>query len=222
MSDRRTILLSPPARRALASGLPETVAAAARELITGAVAHQPWRVGKPLQEPYEGLHVARRGTYRVVYRIDEDKHTVTIQSVKHQRDAYHGHSEESCRRSSHQINCLFRQAPTLAEPPGSCRGVNAPGQRKVAVDRARQHIKMNDGAVRVWDQISHDRDSRRIFVTSDDQRTGGDDRWIARFIEERPYIPGLIFCIEIGGDVNVDHLDRLLTRCPISPYRGFA
>ncbi|MEU4231460.1 type II toxin-antitoxin system RelE/ParE family toxin [Nonomuraea sp. NPDC026600] len=88
MSDRHTILLSPPARRALASGLPGTVAAAARELITGTVAHQPWRVGKPLQEPYKGLHVARRGTYRVVYRIDEDKHTVTIQSIKHRRDAY--------------------------------------------------------------------------------------------------------------------------------------
>ncbi|MEV1241360.1 type II toxin-antitoxin system RelE/ParE family toxin [Nonomuraea sp. NPDC050022] len=88
MSDRYTILLSPPARRALASGLPETVAAAAWELITGTVAREPWRVGKPLQEPYGGLHVARRGTYRVVYRIDEDKHTVTIQSIKHRRDAY--------------------------------------------------------------------------------------------------------------------------------------
>ena len=28
------------------------------------------------------------GTYRVVYRIDEDKHTVTIQTIKHRRDAY--------------------------------------------------------------------------------------------------------------------------------------
>ncbi|WP_327588262.1 type II toxin-antitoxin system RelE/ParE family toxin [Nonomuraea sp. NBC_00507] len=88
MSDRYTILLAPPARRALTSGLPETVAAAAWELISGAIAREPWRVGKPLQEPYEGLHVARRGTYLVVYRIDEDKHTVTIQTIKHRRDAY--------------------------------------------------------------------------------------------------------------------------------------
>ncbi|MEU4718651.1 type II toxin-antitoxin system RelE family toxin [Nonomuraea dietziae] len=88
MSDPYTILLDPPARRALASGLPESVAAAAWELITGALAREPWRVGKPLQEPYDGLHVARRGTYRIVYRIDEDKHTVAIQTIKHRRDAY--------------------------------------------------------------------------------------------------------------------------------------
>ncbi|MFC7382413.1 type II toxin-antitoxin system RelE family toxin [Sphaerisporangium rhizosphaerae] len=86
--DRYAILLTPPARRALTSGLPEVVAAAAWELINGAMAREPWRVGKPLQEPYEGLHVARRGTYRVVYRIDEDKRAVTIYTVKHRRDAY--------------------------------------------------------------------------------------------------------------------------------------
>jgi mRNA interferase RelE/StbE len=88
VSDRYAILLAPPARRALASGLPEVVAAAAWELITGAIAQEPWRVGKPLDEPYEGFHVARRGTYRVVFRINEDKRTVTIQTIKHRRDAY--------------------------------------------------------------------------------------------------------------------------------------
>ncbi|MGI5159314.1 type II toxin-antitoxin system RelE family toxin [Microbispora sp. CA-102843] len=88
MSDRYSVLLAPPARRALTAGLPEEVAAAARELIAGATAWEPWRVGKPLQEPYEGLYVARRGTYRVVYRIDEDKRAVTIQTIKHRRDAY--------------------------------------------------------------------------------------------------------------------------------------
>ncbi|WP_244302277.1 type II toxin-antitoxin system RelE family toxin [Microbispora triticiradicis] len=45
-------------------------------------------MGKPLQEPYEGLLVARRGTYRVVYRIDEDKRTVTVQAIRNRRDAY--------------------------------------------------------------------------------------------------------------------------------------
>ncbi|WP_449061987.1 type II toxin-antitoxin system RelE family toxin [Planomonospora algeriensis] len=87
-SGRYTVLLAPPAHRALATGLPESVAAAAWELITGSIAREPWRVGKPLQEPYEGLHVARRGTYRVVYRIDEDKHTMSIQTIEHRRDAY--------------------------------------------------------------------------------------------------------------------------------------
>ncbi|MEV7970229.1 type II toxin-antitoxin system RelE/ParE family toxin [Sphaerisporangium sp. NPDC088356] len=49
---------------------------------------KPPRAGKPLNEPYEELQVARRGTYRVVYRIDEDKPTVTITSTEHRRDAY--------------------------------------------------------------------------------------------------------------------------------------
>ncbi|GII75435.1 toxin RelG [Sphaerisporangium rufum] len=88
MSDRYAVILTPPARRALTSGLPAVVAAAAWELITGAIARDPWRVGKPLQEPYEGLHVARRGTYRVVYLIDEARRRVTIQTVKYRRDAY--------------------------------------------------------------------------------------------------------------------------------------
>jgi mRNA-degrading endonuclease RelE of RelBE toxin-antitoxin system len=47
---------------------------ASPELISGALAAEPWRVGKPLHEPYEGLHVAGRGTYRIVYKIHEDKH----------------------------------------------------------------------------------------------------------------------------------------------------
>jgi mRNA-degrading endonuclease RelE of RelBE toxin-antitoxin system len=88
MTDRYAILLTPPARRALAEVLPPAVAGAAWELITGAIAADPWRIGKPLQEPYEGLHSARRGTYRVLYKIDEGKHAVEIRSIRHRADAY--------------------------------------------------------------------------------------------------------------------------------------
>jgi mRNA interferase RelE/StbE len=56
---------------------------AAWELITGALADDPWRVGKPLHGPYEGLHAARRGTYRVLYEIDEGKHAIEIRSIRH-------------------------------------------------------------------------------------------------------------------------------------------
>jgi mRNA interferase RelE/StbE len=58
------------------------------ELITGALADDPWRVGKPLHGPYEGLHAARRGTYRVLYKIDEGKHAIEIRSIRHRADAY--------------------------------------------------------------------------------------------------------------------------------------
>jgi mRNA interferase RelE/StbE len=88
VTTRYTVLLAPPARRALAEQLPPTVAAAAWELITGALADDPWRIGKPLHEPYEGLHAARRGTYRILYKIDEGKHAVEIRSIRHRADAY--------------------------------------------------------------------------------------------------------------------------------------
>lgn len=88
MTERYAILLAPPARRALAEVLPPAVAAAVWELITGALADDPWRVGKPLHEPYEGLHAARRGTYRILYKIDESKHAIEIRSIRHRADAY--------------------------------------------------------------------------------------------------------------------------------------
>jgi mRNA interferase RelE/StbE len=88
MTDRYTVLLTAPAKRALQEQLPPSVAAAAWELITGALADDPWRVGKPLHEPYEGLHTARRGTYRIMHRIDEGKHAIEIRSIRHRTDAY--------------------------------------------------------------------------------------------------------------------------------------
>jgi mRNA-degrading endonuclease RelE of RelBE toxin-antitoxin system len=48
----------------------------------------PHRVGKPLDAPFDGYHSARRGTYRISYRINEDKHTIEIHSIRHRRDSY--------------------------------------------------------------------------------------------------------------------------------------
>lgn len=48
--------------------------------------HTEW--GKPLDEPFDGFYSARRGTYRVIYRINEDKHSVEIHSVRHRRNFY--------------------------------------------------------------------------------------------------------------------------------------
>ncbi len=88
MTDRYAVLFTPPARRALAEVLPPGVAAAAWELISGALAEDPWRVGKSLHGPYEGLHAARRGTYRILYKIDGGKHAIEIRSIRHRADAY--------------------------------------------------------------------------------------------------------------------------------------
>ncbi|WP_322770636.1 type II toxin-antitoxin system RelE/ParE family toxin [Frankia sp. Cr1] len=78
----------PAARRSIAQRLPEPVAAAVLEFCASALAVNPRRVGKPLFGPLLGCHGARRGTYRIVYRIDEDAHTVHILDVDHRADIY--------------------------------------------------------------------------------------------------------------------------------------
>lgn len=82
------VTYSSKARRELAEALPESVAAACLKFIGSALAENPYRVGKPLRAPLEGLHVARRGAFRVVYRIDGGAVTVLIVTVEHRRDAY--------------------------------------------------------------------------------------------------------------------------------------
>lgn len=87
-SDRYTLRLTPTVRRQLAEQLPEAVAAAAFEFITGPLLENPHRVGRELAPPLDDRHSARRGTYRVIYRIDDDAHTVSVVLVAHRRDAY--------------------------------------------------------------------------------------------------------------------------------------
>ncbi|GAA6527793.1 type II toxin-antitoxin system RelE/ParE family toxin [Intrasporangium sp. DVR] len=82
------LVLAPPAVRAVRSGLPEAVAAAVIEFLTGALIQNPHRVGKPLRGELAGIHSARRGTYRVLYRINEIQGEVVVLRIDHRRDAY--------------------------------------------------------------------------------------------------------------------------------------
>lgn len=82
------LVLTPPASRAIGSGLPEPVAAAVIKFLTGALLENPRRVGKALRRELAGIHSARRGTYRVLYRINEDKHEVVVLRIEHRRDVY--------------------------------------------------------------------------------------------------------------------------------------
>ena len=82
------LVLTPPARRALTGKLPEPVAAAVIEFLTTALIRQPHRVGKPLRDDLVGVWSARRGTYRVLYRVREDLREVIVLRVEHRRDAY--------------------------------------------------------------------------------------------------------------------------------------
>ncbi|MDQ6782703.1 MAG: type II toxin-antitoxin system RelE/ParE family toxin [Actinomycetota bacterium] len=82
------LALTPPARRALAERLPEAVAAAVIDFLTVALVQQPELVGKPLRGQLAGVWSARRGTYRVLYRINEDAHEVIVIRIEHRRDVY--------------------------------------------------------------------------------------------------------------------------------------
>lgn len=90
-ADLRPYLLrvTGPAARALAERIPEKVATAIYEFLTTVLVGSPHRVGKQLQlPPYEGTWSARRGTYRVLYEIDDEQRVVTVTAVEHRGDVY--------------------------------------------------------------------------------------------------------------------------------------
>jgi mRNA interferase RelE/StbE len=87
-----SLSLSPAARRALVEGppkgLPLAVAAAITEFLTGQLLDNPQQVGKPLVGELSGYRSARRGAYRVVYRIDDVALLVHVVRIDHRADVY--------------------------------------------------------------------------------------------------------------------------------------
>ena len=88
-AQRYEIRFQAAARRAIAERLPEAVAAAVLEFCDAALAENPHRVGKPLFGPLAGCHGARRGTSRIVYRIDEKSRVVHVLDIDHRSEIYH-------------------------------------------------------------------------------------------------------------------------------------
>lgn len=76
------------AKRALTSELPQKVAAAVWNFVMGALRDNPQRVGKQLKAPLFPLYSARRGEYRVIYRIVDDVLVIEIVTIAHRRDSY--------------------------------------------------------------------------------------------------------------------------------------
>jgi mRNA interferase RelE/StbE len=83
-----TLRTTPTVRRALVERLPEAVAVAAYEFMTGPLVREPYRVGKRLLPPLADRFNARRGAYRIIYRIDDDTRVLTVVDVDHRRDVY--------------------------------------------------------------------------------------------------------------------------------------
>ncbi len=91
MSDRYELVLSCLARRALEQQLPLATALAVWEFCNGPLRDNPRRVGKPLGRELTGYFSARRGTYRVVYRLLEDGAVVHVVRIEHRADTYRRH-----------------------------------------------------------------------------------------------------------------------------------
>jgi mRNA interferase RelE/StbE len=87
---RFELRVAPSAARSL-ERLPEAVAAAVIEFMTGPLVADPRRVGKPLVAELTGYWSARRGSYRIVYVLEESKTAdklVLVVRIEHRADAY--------------------------------------------------------------------------------------------------------------------------------------
>ncbi|MGH3873105.1 MAG: type II toxin-antitoxin system RelE family toxin [Pseudonocardiaceae bacterium] len=69
-------------------GVGERVVWAVYEFVRGLLCREPFRVGKPLSPPLKGTHSARRGSFRVLYEINEEIRTVTVTAVQHRAAVY--------------------------------------------------------------------------------------------------------------------------------------
>ena len=61
------------------------------EFVTGTLLREPHRVGKPLRRELAGVWSARRGTYRILYRINEEKREIVVLRIEHRGDVYRPH-----------------------------------------------------------------------------------------------------------------------------------
>jgi mRNA interferase RelE/StbE len=87
VSQSRDVQISARAERDIAR-LPEKIAAACVEFIFGPLAENPYRVGADLRGQLAGLRSARRGSYRVIYKMDEDQNRIDIVHIDHRGDVY--------------------------------------------------------------------------------------------------------------------------------------
>lgn len=64
------------------------VATAVAEFLTGPLLEKPCVVGKPLTNELAGYHSARRGAYRVIYRISDEERAVHVVRIDHRSGVY--------------------------------------------------------------------------------------------------------------------------------------
>lgn len=86
-ADSYTTRFTATARRDL-DKLPPRILGAVIEFAFGDLAREPRRIGKPLGRELSGQYSARRGPYRLLYRIDDDAQTIWVHRVDHRANIY--------------------------------------------------------------------------------------------------------------------------------------
>ena len=114
MSGGYELRLPRAARRALEHELALPVALAVWEFCSGPLRDEPRRVGKALRRELAGYFSARRGAYRIIYRLLDEDAAVHVVRIEHRADVYR-------RRSSQVTGGLngARPAPGVANGCGS-------------------------------------------------------------------------------------------------------
>jgi mRNA-degrading endonuclease RelE of RelBE toxin-antitoxin system len=87
VTDTYEVRVAATAARALAKLAPRVVDPLVA-FIFGSLAENPKRRGKPLQRELAGNWGARRGDYRIVYRLDDDTKTLHVLLIDHRADVY--------------------------------------------------------------------------------------------------------------------------------------
>jgi mRNA-degrading endonuclease RelE of RelBE toxin-antitoxin system len=85
---RYEIVVTAPAARSIRETLPEAIAFADIDFITGPLLENPRRVGAALRDELERIWSAWRDTYRILYRIDDERREVIVLRVGHRRNVY--------------------------------------------------------------------------------------------------------------------------------------
>jgi mRNA interferase RelE/StbE len=68
--------------------LPKTMRERIRHAIESRLTADPIGLGKPLRYSFVGHRRIRVGDYRIVYRLDIERHAVVIVLIKHRKDVY--------------------------------------------------------------------------------------------------------------------------------------
>jgi mRNA-degrading endonuclease RelE of RelBE toxin-antitoxin system len=87
-----------PRRQGALGRLPDKIGTQVIEFCYGPLAENPRRVGKSLKLDLAGLLSARRGDFRIIYRIDETHRRVEVVAIDHRADIYRpGARQAACQ-----------------------------------------------------------------------------------------------------------------------------